>query len=95
VNCPKPSFGGWRYAQEARAPSRWPSAWIAKLTTIPLTITILRRAGVLPPPDLRPLDSIHLATALSLDEVVAEFACYDARLAEAAERSGLSVVAPT
>lgn len=51
---------------------------IAKLTTIPLTITNLRRAGILPPPDLRPLDSIHLATTLSLDEVVAEFACHDA-----------------
>jgi uncharacterized protein len=54
-----------------------------------------RRAGVLLPLDLCSLDSIHLATALSFDEVVAEFACYDARLAEAAERSELSVVAPT
>jgi uncharacterized protein len=68
---------------------------IAQLTTIPLTITILRQAGVLPPPHLRSLDAIHLATALSLDEVVAEFACYDVRLAEAAADSGLSVVAPS
>jgi predicted nucleic acid-binding protein len=68
---------------------------IAKLTTIPLTITILRQAGVLPPPHLRSLDAIHLATALSLDEVVAEFACYDARLVEAAAASGLLVVAPS
>jgi predicted nucleic acid-binding protein len=68
---------------------------LAKLTTIPLTITILRQAGVLPPPHLRSLDAIHLATALSLDEVVAEFACYDVRLAEAAGQSGLSVVAPS
>jgi predicted nucleic acid-binding protein len=68
---------------------------IAKLTTIPLTITILREAGVLPPPHLRSLDAIHLATALSLEEVVAEFACYDARLAEAAAHSGLTVVAPS
>jgi uncharacterized protein len=68
---------------------------IAKLTTIPLTITILREAGVLQPPHLRTLDAIHLATALSLDEVVGEFACYDARLAEAAARSGFSVVAPS
>jgi uncharacterized protein len=68
---------------------------IAKLTTIPLTITILRQAGVLPPPHLRSLDAIHLATALSLDEVVGEFACYDTRLAEAAADSGLTVVAPS
>ena len=67
---------------------------IAKLTTIPLTITILREAGVLPPPRLRSLDAIHLATALSLDELVTEFACYDSLLAEAAADSGLSVVAP-
>jgi predicted nucleic acid-binding protein len=68
---------------------------ITKLTTIPLTITILREAGVLPPPRLRLLDAIHLATALSLDEVVAEFACYDSRLAEAAAEAGLSVTAPS
>lgn len=67
---------------------------IAKVTTIPLTITILREAGVLPPPHLRSLDAIHLATALSLDEVVVEFACYDSRLAEAARDSGLPVVTP-
>lgn len=50
---------------------------IAKLTTIPLTPATLRQAGVLPPPHLRSLDAIHLAAALSLDPVVAEFACYD------------------
>jgi predicted nucleic acid-binding protein len=68
---------------------------IAQLATIPLTITLLRQAGVLQPPHLRSLDAIHLATALSLDEVVSEFACYDGRLAEAAADSGLSVVAPS
>ena len=68
---------------------------IAKLTTIPLTITILRQAGVLQPPHLRSLDAIHLATALSLAELVGEFACYDGRLAEAAADSDLSVVAPS
>jgi phosphatidylglycerophosphate synthase len=45
---------------------------LAKVTTIPITVTILRRAGALTPSDLRSLDAIHLATALSLDEVVAE-----------------------
>lgn len=68
---------------------------LAKLTTIPLTPVTLRQAGALPPPHLRSLDAIHLATALSLDPVVAEFACYDARLAEAASDSGLAVVAPS
>jgi uncharacterized protein len=68
---------------------------LAKVTTIPITVTILRRAGALSPPELRSLDAIHIATALALDEVVAEFACYDARLADAAEGFGLAVVAPS
>jgi predicted nucleic acid-binding protein len=68
---------------------------LAKVTTIPITVTILRRAGALTPSDLRSLDAIHLATALSLDEVVAEFACYDMRLADAAANFGLAVVAPS
>lgn len=67
---------------------------LAKLTTVALTPAILRQAGALPPPDLRSLDAIHLATALSLEPVVAEFACYDARLAAAARDSGIPVAAP-
>jgi hypothetical protein len=68
---------------------------LARLTTIPLTLAILRRAGILLPPQLRSLDAIHLATALSLDPIVEEFACYDERLADAAARFGLSVIAPS
>ena len=45
-----------------------------------------------PPPRLRMLDAIHLATALYVDadEVVA----YDRRLLDAAEEQGLSTAAP-
>jgi uncharacterized protein len=68
---------------------------LAKVATIPITVATLRRAGALSPPELRSLDAIHLATALSLDEVVAEFACYDGRLAGAAVDFGLTVVAPS
>lgn len=68
---------------------------LAKLTTISLTPAILRQAGALLPPELRSSDAIHLSTALSLDAVVAEFACYDARLAEAAGDHGLPIVAPS
>ena len=68
---------------------------LAALTTIALTPATLREAGTLLPADLRSLDAIHLATALSLDPVVAEFACYDVRLADAAFHSGLQVVAPS
>ena len=68
---------------------------LAKLTTIPVTPATLRQAGALLPPHLRSLDAIHLATALSLDALAAEFACYDEALAEAADDAGLAVVAPS
>jgi hypothetical protein len=45
-------------------------------------------------PELRTLDAIHLASALASREALSGFVCYDHRLAEAAEREGLPVVAP-
>ncbi|MGE3489492.1 MAG: type II toxin-antitoxin system VapC family toxin [Vicinamibacterales bacterium] len=44
-------------------------------------------------PELRSLDAIHLATALSLD-VDLDFVTYDDRLAAAARAEGLRVVQP-
>lgn len=41
-----------------------------------------------------PLDAVHLATALAVGDGLEGFLCYDARLAAAASRAGLSVVAP-
>jgi uncharacterized protein len=67
---------------------------LAKVSTVPITAAILRRAGVLPPPTLRSLDAIHLATAISL-EAVAEFVCYDGRLSEAAAAAGFTVGSPS
>ncbi len=45
-------------------------------------------------PELRTLDAIHLASALASREALSGFVCYDRRLADAAEREGLRVVAP-
>jgi predicted nucleic acid-binding protein len=45
-------------------------------------------------PTLRSLDAVHLATALAIGERLEGVLCYDARLAAAASRAGLSVVAP-
>jgi len=59
-----------------------------------VTPAILRRAAVLGPADLRTLDAIHLATALSLGLADLDFLTYDARLARAARTHGLSVVEP-
>jgi hypothetical protein len=55
---------------------------------------ILERAGRLAPAELRTLDAIHLATALTMPIVDLDFITYDQRLAEAARASGLRVHQP-
>jgi predicted nucleic acid-binding protein len=45
-------------------------------------------------PELRALDAIHLASALALGEALRGFVCYDERLATAAGRERLRVIAP-
>jgi len=59
-----------------------------------LSRTILHEAAALAPPALRTLDAIHLATALSIGDRTLDVITYDARLAEAARASGLTVVQP-
>jgi len=54
---------------------------------------IAQQAATLEPPTLRSIDVIHLATALSVDDL-SHFVTYDARLAEAAARAGLVVAMP-
>ena len=39
------------------------------------------RAGTLPPPEMRSLDAIHIAAALSLGDGLAELVTYDERIA--------------
>lgn len=56
--------------------------------------TILDEASGLGPPELRSLDAIHLATALSVGEDLGGMVCYDSRLTEAAARSGIEVLTP-
>lgn len=63
-----------------------------------ITPAILKRAATLDPSDLRTLDAIHLATALSLGLNLGladlDFLVYDARLARAARAHGLETAAP-
>ena len=56
---------------------------------------VLRRASMLEPTDLRTLDAIHLATALTLGPEIVGLVTYDARLAQAASRAGLAALAPS
>jgi predicted nucleic acid-binding protein len=64
------------------------------LVLMDVTPAILARAAELAPPQLRTLDAIHLATALSANDTALDFITYDVRLAKAAKAHGFTVVAP-
>ncbi len=66
---------------------------LARLHLFSVTDEVLDHAARLEPPALRALDAIHLATALSIDELTA-FVTYDDRQAAAAAAAGLEVQAP-
>ncbi|MDQ3400149.1 MAG: type II toxin-antitoxin system VapC family toxin [Chloroflexota bacterium] len=66
---------------------------LAGVAVLTFDDTIAARAARLDPPSLRTLDSIHLATALSVDPLDG-FVTYDDRLSQAANVAGLSVFAP-
>jgi predicted nucleic acid-binding protein len=56
---------------------------------------IVEQAAILAPRELRSLDAIHLASALSLNKDLTDFVAYDPRLCSAAAKAGLPVVSPT
>lgn len=67
---------------------------LSRVELIALDEEVTRVAAGLEPPDMRALDAIHLASALSLGGELGSFVCYDRRLAHAARARGLDVVAP-
>lgn len=64
------------------------------VTVVGIEQEILRLAGVLDPPELRSLDAIHLATAISIADDLDGFVTYDRQLVRAASAAGLSVASP-
>ena len=64
------------------------------VTLIAVSTAMFDDAGRLDPTLLRSLDAIHLAAALALGDDIEGLVTYDERLADAAARSGLQVVAP-
>ncbi|MHB8246833.1 MAG: type II toxin-antitoxin system VapC family toxin [Acidimicrobiales bacterium] len=62
---------------------------------VPIDHVIVERAATLIPRELRSLDAIHLASALSLIGDLTEFVAYDVRLCSAAMKAGLPVMSPT
>ncbi|MGP1674345.1 MAG: type II toxin-antitoxin system VapC family toxin [Candidatus Limnocylindrales bacterium] len=67
---------------------------LRSVVAIELDDVIARGAAQIRPAELRTLDAIHLATALSLGPGLVSFVTYDDRLADAARAVGLPVVRP-
>ena len=62
---------------------------------MPIDHAIVEQAAILIPRDLRSLDALHLASALSLSNELTDFVAYDIRLCSAAMNAGLPVKSPT
>jgi predicted nucleic acid-binding protein len=70
------------------------NAALSTLTLLPVDDETLETAADLEPPELRSLDALHLASALSLGDDLGRFYCYDVRLATAGRTLGLDVRQP-
>jgi predicted nucleic acid-binding protein len=68
--------------------------WLDGVQMLRLDRELLARAERLVPPELRTLDALHLAAALSVLPSGGDFLCYDLRLARAARQHGFRVLAP-
>jgi predicted nucleic acid-binding protein len=66
----------------------------ADVDIVEITPPVLADATRVPPPRLRTLDAIHLATALDLGDSLDAMLTYDKLLAEAARAAGLVVTSP-
>ena len=61
---------------------------------LPMDRAIVEKAASLVPTELRSLDAIHLASALSVKTDLTVLVAYDARLCSAASEVGIEVVSP-
>jgi predicted nucleic acid-binding protein len=68
---------------------------LRRIGLIELDADILRTASQLESRDLRTLDALHLASALSLGGDLDVMVAYDARLAAAARLAGVAVASPS
>jgi predicted nucleic acid-binding protein len=67
---------------------------LARIALVDLDEEVRRRGAVIGPPELRTLDVIHLATAVSLEADLGALCVYDRRLADAAAALRMTVLAP-
>ena len=70
-------------------------ALLAGVELIGVDEPLLQVCALVPPLELRTLDAIHLAAALSIRSELGAFFVYDQRLADAARGHGLPVRSPT
>lgn len=68
---------------------------MSRLHRIPLNDEVLTLASTSPPPLLRSLDAIHLASAQRFRDSLTAFVVYDRRLFDAAAEAGFPAVAPS
>ncbi len=80
-----------RYGSAALTRAR---AALATITLLPIDDATIEAATALDPPELRSLDALHLAAALSLAGDLGRLYCYDDRLSAAAGALGLDVRKP-
>lgn len=83
-----------RRARFGGAVKRRAQRLLTRLALIDVDRRILAVAAALEPTELRTLDALHLATALVVREDLDGLVTYDRRLAAAAERLDLEVMAP-
>lgn len=83
-----------RRAGARRAVADRADSILRRMALVKLEEGVVRTASNLQPLELRTLDAIHLATALSLAPALAGLITYDARLASAAGAAGLTVQVP-
>ncbi|MDQ3662894.1 MAG: type II toxin-antitoxin system VapC family toxin [Actinomycetota bacterium] len=86
-----------RALKRIRAPAtvrRQAERVLVRIALVRVDDAVLDAAAALDPAELRALDAVHLATALSLGERLAGLVTYDSRLLDAASRAGLPVLTP-
>lgn len=67
---------------------------LAGLDLLAIDRSIVEQASTVTPNELRSLDSIHLASALSVNAHLTAFVAYDSRLCSAALHAGIRVESP-
>jgi predicted nucleic acid-binding protein len=68
---------------------------LSRIALVELDEDVVDVAATVDPPELRTLDAIHLATAISFGRDLGAVCVYDARLAGAAAAKTIEVLAPT